>query len=130
MGIVNKLRSLIPVSDRTEIQFHRMHTATPDGERQMITYITGEIVEQPIVVGSTADLEIPADTVLIGHDDKRKYTEINGRYYTIFEYSTHLPSQVPADMSAKPIPENLQGKVVSERELSLDEMDVIRDALP
>lgn len=129
MGIIGWIRSLLSVSHRTEIQFHRIHVMTHDDERQVITYITGEIVDQPTVVGSTASLQIPTNTVLIEHDDKRKYTKINGKPYTIFEYTPQPPSEVPDDISVHQIPENLQCEIVPEQELGSDEMGVIRDVL-
>lgn len=96
----------------------------------MVTYITGDIVEEPTIIGSTADLEIPADTVLIEHDDEQKYTEINGSPYPVYEYTTHPPSEVPADMTTKSLPENFCGVSVPKQELSIDEMDTIREVLP
>jgi hypothetical protein len=130
MWIIDKLLSLVPVSDRSEIQFHRIHTLTSDGERQMITFITGEIVEEPTVVGSTSNLEIPNNTVLIEHGDKKKFVEINGKYYTIFEYTTHPPSKVPPNINTKVIPKNLQGKAVLKCELSINDINAIQDVLP
>lgn len=96
----------------------------------MITYITGEIVEEPTIVGSTADIEIPTNAVLIEHDDKQKYTDINGSSYPVYEYTTHLPSEVPDDVTTEPFPVNLRGISIPKQELSMEKMDTIREVLP
>lgn len=130
MGLIDSFLSFIRPSNRTAIQIHRVHTGTPDGERQAVTYVTGEIIERPTVVASTGDLQIPSDVVLIEHDDKEKYMDINGRPYPVYEYTSHHPSEVPDDVTAEPLPEDLRGASIQKQEMNTEDWDTILKALP
>lgn len=130
MGIIDTLLSLVPISDRSEIQFHRVQTPRPGGGRDILTYVTGDVVEKATIIGCTTDLVIPDDVVLVEHDDKQMVTEINGKPYPVYQYTMHSLSDVPSNESIEQFPEHLVGLSVQKRELSLEEMDRIREVLP
>jgi hypothetical protein len=130
MGIFRRIVSMISPSDRTEIQFHRIHSAKPNGERAVVTYVTGDLVDKPTVVGSTAQVTIPSNSVLVEHDDEDRYTELNGKPYPVYDYTLHDPSEVPDGVSKVSLPTSLTDVTIPEREWTVDDVETLEEVLP